>query len=63
MVRTKMLPDVRFPIESETPYPFYALLETQGSRKEHDDEVQKNRKGFRTGASWLIYMYTYTYWI
>ncbi|RUS18877.1 hypothetical protein BC937DRAFT_88220 [Endogone sp. FLAS-F59071] len=38
VVRTKMLPNVRFPIESAVPYPFYALLETQGSRKEHDDE-------------------------
>ncbi|KAH8553382.1 hypothetical protein BGW37DRAFT_533500 [Umbelopsis sp. PMI_123] len=37
VVSEKMLPGVQFPLSSEKPYEFYALLETQGSRKEHDE--------------------------
>jgi hypothetical protein len=34
-----MLPGVQFPLSSEKPYEFYALIETQGSHKEHDEAV------------------------
>jgi hypothetical protein len=39
VVSEKMMPGVQFPIASEKPYEFYALLETQGSRREHDEAV------------------------
>lgn len=39
VVAEKMLPGVQFPLSSEKPYEFYALLETQGSHKEHDEAV------------------------
>jgi hypothetical protein len=39
VVAEKMLPGVQFPLSSEKPYDFYALLETQGSHKEHDEAV------------------------
>jgi hypothetical protein len=41
VVAEKMMPGVQFPIASDKPYEFYALLETQGSRKEHDEAVMK----------------------
>lgn len=40
VVSEKMMPGVQFPIASEKPYEFYALLETQGSRREHDEAVR-----------------------
>lgn len=34
-----MMPDVAYPIEAKSD--FYALLETQGSRSDHDQEVSR----------------------
>lgn len=42
IVSEKMLPGVNFPLVSDKPYEFYVLLETQGSHKEHDEEVRLN---------------------
>lgn len=39
VVSEKMLTGVQFPLASDKPYEFYALLETQGSRREHDEAV------------------------
>lgn len=37
LVKKVTLPDATYPIEAKSK--FYALLETQGSRQEHDQEV------------------------
>lgn len=37
LVKRVTLPDATYPIEAKSK--FYALLETQGSRQEHDQEV------------------------
>lgn len=42
IVSEKMLPGVSFPLVSDEPFEFYVLLETQGSHKEHDEEVWLN---------------------
>lgn len=37
IVKQEMMQDTNYPIEGK--HAFYALLETQGSRQEHDQEV------------------------
>jgi hypothetical protein len=39
VVKKEMMQDTNYPIEGK--HAFYALLETQGSKQEHDQEVSK----------------------
>jgi hypothetical protein len=57
VVSEKMMPGVQFPIASEKPYEFYALLETQGSRREHDEAVSV--KDIEWGSSMTMKTYAY----